>query len=122
MRLGAGEVRVLRSAISSGWARRALDDIASSRHEGLADGARRKVASARTSSTGSRVPILSRAARRPGDVPLLVAYLMERHGGDGGVARPTPGLLERYPWPERARARERDPARHRAGGGRRARG
>jgi len=52
------------------------------------------------------VPILLPPLRqRAGDVPLLVAYLMERHGGGRKytIPRPTLGLLERYPWPGNVR-------------------
>jgi DNA-binding NtrC family response regulator len=52
------------------------------------------------------VPILLPPLReRAGDVPLLVAHLVERHGGGKKhtIARPTLGLLERYPWPGNVR-------------------
>jgi DNA-binding NtrC family response regulator len=41
-------------------------------------------------------------------VPLLVAHLVERHGGGKKhtIARPTLGLLERYPWPGNVRELE----------------
>jgi DNA-binding NtrC family response regulator len=55
------------------------------------------------------VPILLPPLReRAGDVPLLVAYLVERHGGGKRytIPRPTLGLLERYPWPGNVRELE----------------
>ena len=55
------------------------------------------------------VPILLPPLRsRAGDVPLLVAYLMERHGGGRRytIPRPALGLLERYPWPGNVRELE----------------
>jgi DNA-binding NtrC family response regulator len=55
------------------------------------------------------VPILLPPLRaRAGDVPLLVAYLTERHGGGRRytIPRPTLGLLERYPWPGNVRELE----------------
>jgi DNA-binding NtrC family response regulator len=55
------------------------------------------------------VPILLPPLReREGDVPLLVAHLVERHGGGRKyqLARATLGLLERYPWPGNVRELE----------------
>ena len=55
------------------------------------------------------VPIMLPPLReRAGDVPLLVAYLMERHGGGRRytIPRPALGLLERYPWPGNVRELE----------------
>jgi len=55
------------------------------------------------------VPILLPPLReREGDVPLLVAHLVERHGGGRRYALPraTLALLERYPWPGNVRELE----------------
>jgi DNA-binding NtrC family response regulator len=55
------------------------------------------------------VPVLLPPLReRAGDVPLLVAHLVERHGGGRKytLARSTLGLLERYPWPGNVRELE----------------
>jgi two-component system response regulator HydG len=55
------------------------------------------------------VPILLPPLReRRGDVPLLVAHLVDRHGGGRRytIPRTTLGLLERYPWPGNVRELE----------------
>jgi DNA-binding NtrC family response regulator len=55
------------------------------------------------------VPILLPPLReREGDVPLLVAHLVERHGGGRryAIPRATLALLERYPWPGNVRELE----------------
>lgn len=55
------------------------------------------------------VPILLPPLRdRPGDVPLLVQHLLQRHGdgGDWTIARSTMSMLERYPWPGNVRELE----------------
>src|SRR5262249_50040112 len=55
------------------------------------------------------VPVLLPPLReRAGDVPLLVAHLVERHGGGRRytLSRATTSLLERYPWPGNVRELE----------------
>ncbi len=55
------------------------------------------------------VPVKLPALReRAGDVPLLVAHLIERHGRgrEYRVPRPTMNALERYPWPGNVRELE----------------
>jgi DNA-binding NtrC family response regulator len=55
------------------------------------------------------VPIaLPPLRERKGDVPLLVAHMLERHGGGRkfAVAAPTMAALERYPWPGNVRELE----------------
>jgi DNA-binding NtrC family response regulator len=55
------------------------------------------------------VPVLLPPLReREGDVPLLVAHLVERHGGGRRYTLPraTMSLLERYPWPGNVRELE----------------
>ncbi|MCC7013716.1 MAG: sigma-54-dependent Fis family transcriptional regulator [Planctomycetes bacterium] len=55
------------------------------------------------------VPIaLPPLRERTGDVPLLVAHMLERHGGGRrfGVSTPTMNALERYAWPGNVRELE----------------
>jgi DNA-binding NtrC family response regulator len=51
-----------------------------------------------------RIPPLR---ERPGDVPLLLHHMLERHGGtDHTISAPTIALMERYPWPGNVRELE----------------
>src|SRR4030095_11688614 len=55
------------------------------------------------------VPIrLPPLRERPGDVPLLLQHMMERHGGGRAwrIAKGTLTACERYPWPGNVRELE----------------